>query len=260
MVALLDGAPFDGIAPPLPSTPGLLPSLRTGFCGDLPAAGPHPTSAFPVWPGTAGRQAQQQRWQHCTRGITLRVSADRQVALDTQPLFSASVLADMVARWEQQPPAALAAPAVAAAGEGKAAAVPYEGVQALAQLQLAVLLLSTCHRVLVFCEGVGDGARCTWDFMLTAEMLARGIPDPSLPPRDPQQPATVAAGAAAAAGAQPARQAPPQEHLAEVVLVHVVAAGSGEPSAAQLQLLDRQLDAFFASSRLRRPGARVCWW
>jgi protein SMG9 len=200
----------------------------------------------------------------------LSASPDRLLALDTQPLFSASVLADMASCWKA-PPAALAAPAVAAAGEGKAAAVPYEGVQALAQLQLAVLLLSACHRVLVFCDGWAD--RRTWEFLQTAEMLARGVPDPSLPPREqqPQQaPATPAAGAsggAAAAGAgvgaggaaqaAAARQVPPpQEHLAEVVLVHVLSEAA-QPTPAQLQQLERRLDAFFTGSRLRRPGARV---
>jgi hypothetical protein len=194
------------------------------------------------------------------------------------------VLEDIVG-WER-PPAALAAPAVAAAGEARAAAVPFEGAQALEQLQLAVLLLTACQRVLVFCGGGGaDGGECggeccqrTWEFLLAAEMLARGIPDPSLPPRDPQQQgaaakaaggASTAAAAASATGqqqGQAARQeAPPvQEHLAEVVLLHVLPAGtSGGPTALQLQRLEQRLDAFFSSSRLRRPGAGVavlCGW
>lgn len=231
--------------------------LCAGFCGELPAAAPAPTPAFPVWRGGAA---------HCTQGVTLGVSSDRMLALDAQPLFSISVLADMATNWDS-PPAALAAPAVAAAGEGKASAVPFEGVQLLAQLQLAVLLLSTCHRVLVFCDGWHDLR--TWELLQTAEMLARGIPDPSLPAPATQQSAQipaaagVAAGAAAAATApasQSARQAPQQEHLAEVVLVHVVPGdgSGGAPSEAQLLLLERQVDCFFANSRLRRPGKLLC--
>lgn len=271
-----------------------------GFAGPLAAAGPHPTPAFPVCAAAAAGR-------HCTRGVGLRVSSDRVIGLDTQPLFSASVLEDVATGWSQPPPA-LAAPALAAAGDAKAAAVPFEGAQALMQLQLAALLLSTCERVLVLCDGWED--RRTWELLATAEMLCRGIPDPSLPPPSPQPAAAGAGGAqaqgAAAAGAQQPRQAPPQEHLAEVrhagaavsegfrgyvscgcclawpclctsplpamspprqtaaclppvlpqvVLVHVLPAGqSQEPTTAQLQRLERQLDAFFASSRLRRPG------
>ncbi|KAI7837555.1 hypothetical protein COHA_008570 [Chlorella ohadii] len=214
-----------------------------GFTGPLPAAGPHPSPAFPT-----AAAAAVAAGRHCTRGLGLRVGTGRLIGLDAQPLFSASELEDMMAGWMDQPPSALAAPAVAAASEAKAPAVPYEGVHALAQLQLAVLLLSACHRLLVFADGLEDSR--TWEFLATAEMLARGVPDPSLPPRE--QPAA----AAQQAQHQPAqRQPPPQEHLAEVVVVHVLPAGQGPPTAAQLQALEERLDAFFAGSRLCRPGA-----
>lgn len=106
-----------------------------GFSGPLPAAGPHPSPAFPT-----AAAAAVAAGRHCTRGLALRVGSGRLIGLDAQPLFSASVLEDMMATWLDQPPPALAAPAVAAASEAKAPAVPYEGVQALAQLQLAVLV------------------------------------------------------------------------------------------------------------------------
>ncbi|PRW60682.1 SMG9-like [Chlorella sorokiniana] len=214
-----------------------------GFSGPLPAAGPHSSPAFPT-----AAAAAVAAGRHCTRGLGLRVGAGRLIGLDAQPLFSASVLEDMMATWLDQPPPALAAPAVAAASEAKAPAVPYEGVQALAQLQLAVLLLSACHRLLVFGDGLEDSR--TWEFLATAEMLTRGVPDPSLPPRE--QPPS----AAQQAQQQPAQRQPPaQEHLAEVVLVHMLPAGQGPPTAAQLQGLERRLDALFAGSRLCRPGA-----
>ncbi|KAL4447663.1 hypothetical protein ABPG75_004882 [Micractinium tetrahymenae] len=218
--------------------------------------------------------------QHCTHGIQLRASPDRLIGLDTQPLFSASVLEEMSSGGWQQPPPALAAPAVAAAGDAKAPAVPFEGVQTLAELQLAVFLLTACHRLLVLCDGEED--RRTWELLLAAEMLARGVPDPSLPPQGTAGPAGTAGAAAgstgggqhlhsqqsaaaaaaqqqAAAAAARGRQAPPAaEHLAEVVLVHVQRpggiGGSQPPTAAQLEALEARLAAFFGSSRLCQPG------
>lgn len=106
-----------------------------GFSGPLPAAGPHPSPAFPT-----AASAALAAGRHCTHGLGLRVGTGRLIGLDAQPLFSASVLEDMMASWPDQPPPALAAPAVAAASEAKAPAVPHEGVQALAQMQLAVLV------------------------------------------------------------------------------------------------------------------------
>lgn len=222
-----------------------------GFGGELPAAGPQPSPAFPVTAATAAVAAR-----HCTRGVGLSISADRTIALDSQPLFSASVLQEMAAAWAQ-PPQALLAPAAAAAGESKAGAVPFEGVQQLAQLQLAVLLLVACHRVLLLCDGLQDYA--SWELLTAAEMLARGVPDPSLPPRDPLAAATPGGGGGSAVGAapqqQPPRQGPPpQEHVAEVILVHVLPPGQEAPTAEQLVALEARLDAFFSASRLRRPG------
>lgn len=205
-----------------------------GFGGPLPGAGPHPCTAFPT-----AAAAAVAAGQHCTRGLGLRVGTSRMIGLDAQPLFSASVLERMASVWADQPPPALAAPAAAAASDAKAPAVPYEGVQALAQLQLAVLvsrccpprslhcgpatthgrnetpmcwrrraalpscvplavqqseaataepllsrlrpanrlqLLSVCNRLLVFADGLED--RRTWEFLATAEMLARGESEP----------------------------------------------------------------------------------
>lgn len=67
------------------------------------------------------------------------------VGLDTQPLFSLSVLGEL-ARLER-PSLPLATPAVAAASVTKSSAVPYEAAQRLMELQQGVLLLSVCHLV-----------------------------------------------------------------------------------------------------------------
>lgn len=217
-----------------------------GFDGALPAAAPLPLPAFPTAAAAATAPGR-----HCTRGLVLRVGAGRLIGLDAQPLFSASVLEEMLSTWDQPPPA-LAAPAVAAASDAKAPAVPFEGVAALAQLQLAVLLLSACHRLLVFCDGWAD--RRPWELIVAAEMLSRGIPDPSQPPSITQPGAAAAAGGGQQAASPPVRQAPPQEHLAEVVLVHVLPEGHPPPTLAQLQQLEQQVEAYFAGSRLRRTG------
>lgn len=217
--------------------------------------------------------------QHCTRGIQLRASPEHLIGLDTQPLFSASVLEEMSGGGWQQAPPALAALALAAAGDAKAPAVPFEGVQALAELQLAVFLLSACHRLLVLCDGEEDWR--TWELMLAAEMLARGVPDPSSLPQGAaaathagvapgsgsaggqhtrQQQAAAPASAqqqAAGAAARPRQAAAATEHLAEVVFVHVQRPGgisSGcAPTAAQLEGLEARLAAFLGSSRLCQP-------
>ena len=138
-----------------------------GFSGPLPAAGPHPSPAFPTAAATAVAAGR-----HCTRGLTLRVGSGRLIGLDAQPLFSASVLEDMMATWLDQPPPALAAPAVAAASEAKAPAVPYEGVQALAQLQLAVLV-----SVSSMCRGSLNG--CCLCAGTVGHALRRGLPPPA---------------------------------------------------------------------------------
>lgn len=228
---------------------------RSAFLNRLLGLPAHPSPAFPTAASAAAAAGR-----HCTRGLALRVGAGRLVGLDSQPLFSASVLEDMASAWDQPPPP-LAAPAAAAASDAKAAAIPFEGVQRLSELQLAVLLLSTCHRLLVFCDGLADYR--TYELLAAAEMLARGVPDPSLPPRDPAPAAAGGggSGAAPAAAQQLQRQGPPpQEHLAEVVLVHVLPAapaGAGcVPSAAQLEALEARVDAYFQGSRLRRPGER----
>ena len=84
---------------------------------------------------------------------------DRQVGLDTQPLFAPSVLLELAAA--PAPPAALAAPALAAAAAARAAAVPFEGVQEIQQLATAAFLLSACHLVRAGRGGV-DGRGRPW--------------------------------------------------------------------------------------------------
>ncbi|GAB4822372.1 hypothetical protein N2152v2_009418 [Parachlorella kessleri] len=198
--------------------------------------------------------------QHCTSGIQIRASEDGIIALDTQPLFSLSLLTE-VTKWSR-PALPLAAPAVAAAGATKANVVPFEGAQRLMELQMGALLLSVCHLVVIFCDGLEDPAM--YEYLQTVEMLARGIPDPSLP----HLPPTAVSGTAASAGSKQPAPAQ-QQHLADVLLLHIVDPGDecggspegafpaddiARPSLSDVVELEDRVRAAFAASRLRVPG------
>ncbi|KAK9095600.1 hypothetical protein Scep_027069 [Stephania cephalantha] len=104
--------------------------------------------------------------RHCTTGIELRVSAERLILLDTQPIFSPSILAEMM-----RPDGSSAIPA--SNGEVLSADLAHE----LMCIQLGVFLASICHVLLVVTEGIHDISM--WHQMLTVDLLKHGIPDPS---------------------------------------------------------------------------------
>ncbi|XP_057428715.1 uncharacterized protein LOC130722104 [Lotus japonicus] len=105
--------------------------------------------------------------RHCSTGIEPRISAERIILLDTQPVFSASVLAEMMRPDGSSTVSVLS-------GESMSAELAHE----IMGIQLAVLLASVCHILLVVSEGVHDD--CMWHLMLTVDLLKHGIPDPSL--------------------------------------------------------------------------------
>ncbi|XP_009780535.1 uncharacterized protein LOC107805827 isoform X2 [Nicotiana tabacum] len=104
--------------------------------------------------------------KHCTVGIEPRVSAERIILLDTQPVFSPSVLAEMI-----RPDGSSIVPIIS--GESLSAELAHE----LMSIQLGVLLASICHIILVVSEGVHDASM--WRLMSTVDLLKHGIPDPS---------------------------------------------------------------------------------
>ncbi|PKI54597.1 hypothetical protein CRG98_025111 [Punica granatum] len=104
--------------------------------------------------------------KHCTTGIEPRVSAERLILLDTQPVFSPSILAEMM-----KPDGSSTIPVLG--GEPLFAELAHE----LMAIQLGVLLLSICHIVLVVSEGVHESS--VWHLMAAVDMLKHGIPDPS---------------------------------------------------------------------------------
>ncbi|TKY71109.1 SMG9 protein [Spatholobus suberectus] len=105
--------------------------------------------------------------RHCSTGIEPRISTERIILLDTQPVFSASVLAEMMRPDGSSTISVLS-------GEALSAELAHE----LMGIQLAVLLASICHILLVVSEGVHDDSM--WHLMLTVDLLKHGISDPSL--------------------------------------------------------------------------------
>ncbi|XP_058085763.1 uncharacterized protein LOC131233166 isoform X3 [Magnolia sinica] len=92
--------------------------------------------------------------RHCTTGIELRISAERLILLDTQPLFSPSILAEMIRPDGSSSVSVLN-------GESLSADLAHE----LMGIQLGVFLVSISHVLLVVSEGVHDINM--WHLMLT---------------------------------------------------------------------------------------------
>ncbi|KAI3807928.1 hypothetical protein L1987_23866 [Smallanthus sonchifolius] len=104
--------------------------------------------------------------KHCTVGIEPRISSERIILLDTQPVFSPSVLADMIRSDGSSTISVLG-------GES----LPAELAHELMSIQLGVLLTSICHIILVVSEGVHDNNM--WRLMATVDLLKHNLPDPS---------------------------------------------------------------------------------
>ncbi|KAI3506959.1 hypothetical protein L1887_21626 [Cichorium endivia] len=104
--------------------------------------------------------------KHCTSGIEPRITSERIILLDTQPVYSPSVLAEMIRPDGSSTISVLG-------GEP----LPAELAHELMSLQLGVLLTSICHIILVVSEGVHDNNM--WRLMATVDLLKHNIPDPS---------------------------------------------------------------------------------
>ncbi|KAK3131439.1 hypothetical protein QOZ80_6AG0506470 [Eleusine coracana subsp. coracana] len=105
--------------------------------------------------------------KHCTAGIDIRISNERVILLDTQPVYSPSVLIDMMRADGSSTIPVLN-------GDPLSAELAHE----LMGIQLGVFLASVCNIVLVVSEGINDLSM--WDLMLTVDLLKHNIPDPSL--------------------------------------------------------------------------------
>ncbi|CAN6486509.1 unnamed protein product [Victoria cruziana] len=107
--------------------------------------------------------------RHCTVGIELRITSERLILLDTQPVFSPSVLAEMI-----RPDGSSALSVLT--GESLSAEMAHE----LMNIQLGIFLTSVCNILLVVSEGLHDVKM--WHLMLTVDLLKQGLPDPSMMP------------------------------------------------------------------------------
>ncbi|KAG6752075.1 hypothetical protein POTOM_044293 [Populus tomentosa] len=135
------------------------------------------TSPGMLPPFTVQSEDNRAMARHCTVGIEPRISAERLILLDTQPVFSPSVLAEMMRPDGSSTISVLS-------GENLSTELAHE----LTAIQLGVLLASICHVLLVVSDGVYDDSMR--HLMLTVQMyifaphmkvdlLKHGIPDPS---------------------------------------------------------------------------------
>ncbi|KAK2365263.1 protein SMG9 [Trifolium repens] len=103
----------------------------------------------------------------CSIGIEPRISAERFILLDTQPVFSDSALVEMMMKLD-------GSSTIPVMTEES---LPAELTQELMDIQLAVFLASICHILLVVTEGVHDDS--LWHLMSTVDLLKHDILDPS---------------------------------------------------------------------------------
>ncbi|KHN35135.1 protein SMG9-like [Glycine soja] len=136
--------------------------------------------------------------RHCSTGIEPRISTERIILLDTQPVFSASVLSEMMRPDGSSTISVLS-------GETLSAELAHE----LLGIQLAVLLASICHIVLVVSEGIHDDSM--WHLMLTVDLLKHGISDPSL---------TTSLSQSSSSGLEKDKLPEHEEYMATPVFVH----------------------------------------
>ncbi|KAK1598135.1 hypothetical protein QYE76_017557 [Lolium multiflorum] len=105
--------------------------------------------------------------KHCTAGVDFRISHERVILLDTQPVYSPSILIDMM-----RPDGSSTLPVL------NGDPLPADLAHELMGIQLGIFLASVCNILLVVSEGINDFAM--WELMLTVDLLKNNIPDPSL--------------------------------------------------------------------------------
>ncbi|XP_075264028.1 uncharacterized protein LOC142355893 [Convolutriloba macropyga] len=117
--------------------------------------------------------------KHCTAGVDIRVSADRVIAIDTQPVRSSSIVAELL-QADSPPPGLLPAlQDMCSSNTGHQAKpvtnVSAEAVAELMDLQLAMWLL----RVVVMTNDFYSPD--VWWLLSNAGMLLARLPDPAVP-------------------------------------------------------------------------------
>ncbi|PKA60647.1 hypothetical protein AXF42_Ash006281 [Apostasia shenzhenica] len=179
--------------------------------------------------------------KHCTTGVELRISSERLILLDAQPIFSPSLMIDLM-RPDGSSTVSLLN------GEPLSADLAHE----LMGIQLGVFLAAVCNILLVVSEGIDDFSM--WQHMLTVDLLKHSIPDPSV----------LASGQAQGSTSGQEKevksyvQAQNNEHLAALVFIHTKLRDQ-ELSPSNSMLLRKALLKYFSSSsfKLKKPRGVV---
>lgn len=176
--------------------------------------------------------------RHSTVGIEPRVSSERIILLDTQPVYSPSVLAEMI-----RPDGSSTISVIS--GESLSAELAHE----MMSIQLGVLLASICHIIIVVTEGVHDASM--WRLMLTADLLKHGIPDPSsITLSHPQSSVTSSDKEIAN---KPLESG--DEYMAAPIFVHTRVRDQ-DNTPQNIQLLKKALAQCFSTSSFIRPDGQ----
>ncbi|GAB2227544.1 hypothetical protein Droror1_Dr00009366 [Drosera rotundifolia] len=125
-----------------------------------------PTTSGMLPPFAIRSEETRVNARHCTIGIEPRVTSERIILLDTQPVLSASILAEMTRPDGSSTVSVLS-------GENLSAELALE----VMGIQIGVFLASVCHIIIVVSEGIHDSNM--WHLMSTVDMLKHNIPDPS---------------------------------------------------------------------------------
>ncbi|KAH7282042.1 hypothetical protein KP509_35G009400 [Ceratopteris richardii] len=177
--------------------------------------------------------------RHCSVGVELRMSAERFILLDTQPLFSASVLTDLMRPDGSSSISVLS-------GESLSAELAHE----MMGIQLGVFLASVCHVLLLVSEGLHDIS--LWRMILTIEMLKQGIPDPTLV--NLSSPGGILRQLPGDKEDEESVQPELAEFFADTIFVHTKLR-EHECSLYNIKCLKKSLDLYFPSPPFRRNGA-----
>ncbi|KAL6606509.1 hypothetical protein ACP70R_042162 [Stipagrostis hirtigluma subsp. patula] len=162
--------------------------------------------------------------KHCTAGIDIRISNERVILLDTQPVYSPSILIDMM-----RPDGSSTIPVLN--GDPLTADLAHE----LMGIQLGVFLASVCNIVLVVSEGMNDLSM--WELMLTVDLLKHNIPDPSL----------LTSSASQDKENKNDNQSGNEDYIADLCFVHA-RLQEQDFSPSKLMLLRKVLEKHFSSS------------
>ncbi|XP_066377913.1 uncharacterized protein [Miscanthus floridulus] len=165
--------------------------------------------------------------KHCTTGIDIRISNERVILLDAQPVYSPSVLIDML-----RPDGSSTIPVLN--GEPLSADLAHE----LMGIQLGVFLASVCNIVLVVSEGMNDLSM--WELMLTVDLLKHNIPDPSV----------LTSSASQDKENKNEDQLGSEDYISDLCFVHARLQGQ-DFSPSKLMLLRKTLEKHFNSSSFR---------